>query len=72
MHLLSKNSSCVGSDIGNYRQLECDYRMSMYASANTCVYRLDTEGGRDPASQLPIQRGGNERCWQTDEAEVGG
>ena len=26
--------------------------MSTYASANSCVDRLNTEGGRDPASQL--------------------
>ena len=26
--------------------------MSMYASANCCVDRLNTEGGRDPASRL--------------------
>ena len=26
--------------------------MSMYANANTCVHRLNTEGGRDAASQL--------------------
>ena len=28
------------------------YRMSMYAIANSCVHRLNTEGGRDPVSQL--------------------
>ena len=26
--------------------------LPMYASANSCVDRLNTEGGRDPASQL--------------------
>ena len=26
--------------------------MSMYASANSCVNRLNTEGGRDPSSWL--------------------
>ena len=26
--------------------------MSMYASANSCVDKLNTEGGRDPASWL--------------------
>jgi len=31
-HLLYKDSSCVGSDIGNYSV--STYRMSMYASAN--------------------------------------
>ena len=30
----------------------CTYCMSMYATANSCVDRLNTEGGRDPASQL--------------------
>ena len=28
------------------------YRVSMYASANSCVGRLNTEGDRDPASRL--------------------
>ena len=26
--------------------------MSMYASANSCVDKLNTEGGKDPASRL--------------------
>ena len=52
-HLLYKDSSCVGSYIGNYRQLKRKYlRMSMYASANSCVDNLNTEGCRDPASWL--------------------
>ena len=28
------------------------YHMSMYASANSCVDRLNTESARDPASRL--------------------
>ena len=50
----TRDSSCVGSDIRDYRQLKCEYPycMSMYASANCCVDRHNTEGGRDPASRL--------------------
>ena len=40
----TRDSSCVGSDIRNYRQLECEHLYS--------VDRLNTEGGRDFASQL--------------------
>ena len=51
----TSDSSCVGSDIGMYRQLEREYTyrmLAMYASANSCVDRLITEGGRDAASGL--------------------
>ena len=42
------------------------YRMSMYASANSCIDRRNTEGGRDPASRLTklLIRGRNGRPWQ--------
>ena len=48
----TRDSSCVGSDIGIGSLSLSTYRMSMYASTNICVDRLNTEGGRDPASQL--------------------
>ena len=54
--LLCKDSSFVGSDIGNYRQLKCEYLpyICVYMQALTvnCVDRLNTEGGRDLASRL--------------------
>ena len=55
-HLLYKDSSCVGSDNGSYRQLTREYLPTVclikYASANSCVDRLNTEGSRDPGSRL--------------------
>ena len=42
-------SSCVGSDIGTGSWSMSTHRMSVYASANSCVDRLNTEGSRDPA-----------------------
>ena len=29
-HILYKDSSCVGSEIGNYRQLKCEYLQYVY------------------------------------------
>ena len=51
-HLSYKDSSCVGSDIGIGSWSVSTYRMSMYTSTNSCVDRLNAEGGRDSASQL--------------------
>ena len=49
-HLLYNDSSCVGSDIriGTY----CMYTYVEQTSANSCVDRLSTEGGRDSSSRL--------------------
>ena len=46
------DSSCVGNDIGIGNWSMSTYRRSMYTSANSCVDRLNTEGGRDSASRL--------------------
>ena len=53
-HLLHKDSSCAGRDIRNYMQLMREYLpyVYVYASANSCLDRLNMEGGRDPASRL--------------------
>ena len=48
----TRNSSRVGSDIKIGSWSVNIYRMSMYASANSCVDRLNTEGSKDPASRL--------------------
>ena len=51
--LLYKDSSCVGSDIENYRQLKREYLPYVYVcNANSCVDRLNIEGGRDLDSRL--------------------
>ena len=53
--LMYKDSSCVGSDIGNYRQLKREYLPYVYVwqvLLNSCVDRLNTEGSRDPTSLL--------------------
>ena len=60
-HLLYKGQhSRVGSNFGLGIWSVSTYHMSMYASANSCVDRLNTESGRDPASRL-TQRGANKR-----------
>ena len=48
----TRDSSCVDSNIGIGSWCVSTYRISMYASANSCVDRLNTEGSRNPASQL--------------------
>ena len=48
----TRDNSYVGSDIGTDSWSVSTYRMSMYATDNSCVDRLNTEGGRDPASLL--------------------
>jgi len=50
--LTVQNSSCVGSDIEIGIWSISTYRMSMYATANSCVDRLNTEGSRESASWL--------------------
>ena len=50
--LTVQDSSCVGSDIEIGIWSISTYRMSMYATANSCVDRLNTEGSRESASWL--------------------
>ena len=73
VHLLYKDSSCVGSDIGNYRHLEREYLPTLClcnASANSCVDKLNTEGGKDPASWLILTAyKRRERAMPTDSDE---
>ena len=48
----TRDNSYVGSDIGTGSWSVSTYRISMHATANSCVDRPKTEGGRDPASRL--------------------
>ena len=48
----TRDSSCVGRDIGRGSWSMSIYHMSMYTNADSCVDRLNIESGRDSASQL--------------------
>ena len=48
----TRDSSCVGSNIGLGSWSVTTYHMSTYTSANSCVDRMNTEGSRDSASRL--------------------
>ena len=65
----TRGNSCVGSNFGIGIWSVSTYHMSMYASANSCVDRPNTESGRDPASRL-TQRGANKRREQVMPAET--
>ena len=46
----TRDSSSIGSNIGIGSWSVSTYRMFIYTSANNCVDRLNTEGGRHSAS----------------------
>ena len=49
-YLLYNDSSCVGSNIGIGTY--CMYTYVEQTNANSCVDRLNTEGGRDSSPRL--------------------